>query len=47
VDKFGSLDGAANVAGTIGKKHGQHSVDEEDEDMWDLIVGVNLTVSRC
>ncbi|KAK3047764.1 hypothetical protein LTR09_010879 [Extremus antarcticus] len=43
VDKFGSLDGAANVAGTIGKKHGQHSVDEEDEDMWDLIVGVNLT----
>ncbi|KAK5164595.1 uncharacterized protein LTR77_009801 [Saxophila tyrrhenica] len=43
VDKFGSLDGAANLAGTIGKKFGQHAIDEEDEEMWDLIIGVNLT----
>lgn len=43
VDKFGRLDGAANLAGTIGSRFGQHAVDEEDEEMWDLIIGVNLT----
>ena len=45
VDKFGSLDGAANLAGTIGTKFGSYAIDEEDEEMWDLIIGVNLTVS--
>ncbi|KAK3686731.1 hypothetical protein LTR37_019523 [Vermiconidia calcicola] len=43
VDKFGKLDGAANFAGTIGKNFGKFAVDEEDEENWELIIGVNLT----
>jgi NAD(P)-dependent dehydrogenase (short-subunit alcohol dehydrogenase family) len=45
VDKFGGLDGAANLAGVVPKKFGHYAVDEEDEEMWDQIIGVNLTVS--
>jgi NAD(P)-dependent dehydrogenase (short-subunit alcohol dehydrogenase family) len=40
--KFGRLDGAANVAGVIGKDHGIKSVAELDDDEWDKIMGVNL-----
>ncbi|QLI69885.1 Levodione reductase [Metarhizium brunneum] len=43
VDKYGRLDGAANVAGVIGKGHGIASVAELDDDEWDKIIGVNLT----
>jgi NAD(P)-dependent dehydrogenase (short-subunit alcohol dehydrogenase family) len=45
VDEYGSLDGAANLAGTIGKVFGQFALDEEDFESWDLIIDVNLTVS--
>ena len=45
VDKFGKLDGAANIAGTTGKNFGTYAVDQEDDDNWNLIIGVNLTVS--
>ncbi|RYO93611.1 hypothetical protein DL766_010534 [Monosporascus sp. MC13-8B] len=43
VDKFGRLDGAANVAGVIGKHHGIRGVADLDDDEWHKIIGVNLT----
>jgi NAD(P)-dependent dehydrogenase (short-subunit alcohol dehydrogenase family) len=43
VAKFGRLDGAANVAGIIGKHHGITSVTELDDAEWDKIIAVNLT----
>jgi NAD(P)-dependent dehydrogenase (short-subunit alcohol dehydrogenase family) len=41
--KFGRLDGAANMAGVIGKVHGTLSVQDMDDDEWDRIINVNLT----
>ncbi|KAL7919797.1 hypothetical protein ACQKWADRAFT_300447 [Trichoderma austrokoningii] len=43
VKAHGRLDGAANVAGVIGKYHGVSPVAELDDDEWDKIIGVNLT----
>ncbi|KAF4458903.1 Levodione reductase [Fusarium albosuccineum] len=43
VKKFGRLDGAANVAGIIGKLHGTTAVRDMDDDEWDKIIAVNLT----
>ncbi|KAL7808836.1 NAD(P)-binding protein [Trichoderma aethiopicum] len=43
VKEYGRLDGAANVAGVIGKFHGVSPVSELDDDEWDRIIGVNLT----
>jgi NAD(P)-dependent dehydrogenase (short-subunit alcohol dehydrogenase family) len=43
VKTFGQLDGAANIAGVIGKHHSIHSVGELDDDEWDKIIAVNLT----
>lgn len=43
VTTFGRLDGAANVAGIIGKAHGTHAVVDLDDEEWDRILGVNLT----
>lgn len=43
VTKFGRLDGAANMAGVIGKYHGIHTIMEQDDAQWDLIMRVNLT----
>jgi NAD(P)-dependent dehydrogenase (short-subunit alcohol dehydrogenase family) len=43
VRKFGRLDGAANVAGIIGKHHGFKSVAELEDDEWNKIIDVNLT----
>ena len=43
VTKFGRLDGAANVAGVIGKDHGVKVVAELDDDEWNKIMAVNLT----
>lgn len=43
VSRFGRLDGAANVAGVIGKGHGKDSVVDLDDDEWDRILAVNLT----
>ncbi|KAM0331241.1 hypothetical protein ACHAQA_002910 [Verticillium albo-atrum] len=39
----GRLDGAANVAGVIGKVHGITPVDEMEDGEWDKIMAVNLT----
>jgi NAD(P)-dependent dehydrogenase (short-subunit alcohol dehydrogenase family) len=41
--KYHRLDGAANVAGIIGKDHGVKSVAELDDDEWFKILNVNLT----
>ena len=43
VAKHGRLDGAANVAGVIGKCHGIATVSELEDEDWDKIIGVNLT----
>ena len=42
VDRFGKLDGAANIAGVTGKNHGKMMIVEFDEDEWDFIMDVNL-----
>ena len=48
VKAFGRLDGAANLAGVIGKTLGVNSVAECDEDDWNLNISVNLTgVMHC
>jgi NAD(P)-dependent dehydrogenase (short-subunit alcohol dehydrogenase family) len=43
IKKFGRLDGAANLAGIIGRKPGSNFIPEHDEDDWDRIIGINLT----
>ncbi|KAI9155480.1 Short-chain dehydrogenase/reductase ABA4 [Paramyrothecium foliicola] len=43
VEKFGRLDGAANIAGVIGQQRAPGRVGEMDDDEWDRIIGVNLT----
>ncbi len=43
VEKFGKLDGAANVAGIIGKHHGVREIKDLDDDEWNRIIAVNLT----
>lgn len=43
VEKFGKLNGAANMAGAIGKHHGVRNLVDQDDDEWDLIMRVNLT----
>ncbi|KAL1905692.1 hypothetical protein Sste5344_008630 [Sporothrix stenoceras] len=48
VAEFGRLDGAANLAGVIGKTIGKVPVSECDDDDWDLNIAVNLTgVMHC
>ncbi|KAI1079265.1 NAD(P)-binding protein [Whalleya microplaca] len=43
VTRFGRLDGAANVAGIIGKHHGLREVADLDDDEWHKIIAINLT----
>lgn len=43
VEKFGKLDGAANLAGVIGSQFGATTLKDTDDDKWDFIIGVNLT----
>ncbi|PYH98266.1 putative oxidoreductase [Aspergillus ellipticus CBS 707.79] len=43
VGQFGQLDGAANMAGMIGKKHGTGALTEQDDEEWDALIRVNLT----
>lgn len=44
VDKFGKLDGAANLAGVPGDMTGRFTLANEDEENWDKVIGINLTV---
>ncbi|EJT69702.1 3-oxoacyl-[acyl-carrier-protein] reductase [Gaeumannomyces tritici R3-111a-1] len=41
--RFGRLDGAANVAGVIGRVHGKTAVADMDDAEWDRILAVNVT----
>ncbi|KAJ4299634.1 hypothetical protein N0V90_004880 [Kalmusia sp. IMI 367209] len=41
VSKFGNLDGAANLAGVIGRQNNTAGVAELDDDDWDFIFNVN------
>lgn len=43
VKHFGHLDGAANVAGVIGKHYGIHDITQLSNEEWDFINGTNLT----
>ncbi|KAJ3541399.1 hypothetical protein NM208_g4629 [Fusarium decemcellulare] len=43
VEKFGRLDGAANVAGVIGKQLGRALVADIEDDDWELVMGINVT----
>ncbi|KAF2843298.1 3-oxoacyl-reductase [Patellaria atrata CBS 101060] len=43
IDKFGRLDGCANLAGVVGKLIGVCPLTDLPEDEWELIIGVNLT----
>jgi NAD(P)-dependent dehydrogenase (short-subunit alcohol dehydrogenase family) len=43
VTHFGRLDGAANMAGTIGKAHGTGKFIDQDDDEWDMLMRVNVT----
>lgn len=43
VEKFGKLNGAANMAGAIGKHHGVRNLVDQDDNEWDLIMRVNVT----
>jgi NAD(P)-dependent dehydrogenase (short-subunit alcohol dehydrogenase family) len=48
IDHFGRLDGAANLAGVIGKNLGKTGIVDQDEDEWDFLIAVNLTgVMHC
>ncbi|KAF1359825.1 NAD(P)-binding protein [Lizonia empirigonia] len=40
---FGRLDGAANLAGVIGKSIGLKGIDEQSLSEWDFVISVNLT----
>ncbi|KAM0323939.1 hypothetical protein ACHAQA_008520 [Verticillium albo-atrum] len=42
VDTFGQLDGAANLAGVIGKQQNIASIADIDDDDWDFVMGVNV-----
>jgi|TARA_R110002003_G_scaffold104_7_gene8229 NAD(P)-dependent dehydrogenase (short-subunit alcohol dehydrogenase family) len=42
VEKFGKLDGAANLAGVIGKQANVVGIDGLDDDEWDFVMGVNV-----
>jgi NAD(P)-dependent dehydrogenase (short-subunit alcohol dehydrogenase family) len=43
IEHFGRLDGAANLAGVIGKNLGKTGITETEEDDWNFVLGVNLT----
>lgn len=48
ISKFGRLNGAANLAGVIGKSIGQVGIQDTEEEEWDFLIAVNLTgVFHC
>lgn len=42
VEKFGKLDGAANLAGVIGKQSNIAGIESIEDDDWDFVMGVNV-----
>jgi NAD(P)-dependent dehydrogenase (short-subunit alcohol dehydrogenase family) len=48
MDHFGHFDGAANIAGVVGKNPGVQGIIDQDEDEWDFVLAVNLTgIMHC
>lgn len=48
VKRFGKLDGAANIAGVICPKIGEEFLENETEEDWAFVLGINLTgVMHC
>jgi NAD(P)-dependent dehydrogenase (short-subunit alcohol dehydrogenase family) len=43
VAHFGALDGAANLAGVVGKHIGQHGVADLSDEEWSFVMDVNIT----
>ncbi|KAF7559280.1 hypothetical protein G7046_g4887 [Stylonectria norvegica] len=43
VSRFGKLDGAANLAGILPRGFNRDSVEDQEDDDWDRVIGVNLT----
>jgi NAD(P)-dependent dehydrogenase (short-subunit alcohol dehydrogenase family) len=43
VERFGKLDGAANIAGVISEDHSTGSITELRDEEWERIIAVNLT----
>lgn len=46
VEKFGKLDGAANLAGVIGRQSSVAEIQDVEDDDWDFIMGVNVVGLR-
>ncbi|RMZ69623.1 3-oxoacyl-[acyl-carrier- ] reductase [Pyrenophora seminiperda CCB06] len=46
VDHFGKIDGAANLAGVIGKQSSVATIEQIEDEDWDFIMGVNITGLR-
>jgi NAD(P)-dependent dehydrogenase (short-subunit alcohol dehydrogenase family) len=46
ISQFGKLDGAANLAGVIGKQSNAVEIADVDDDDWDFVMGVNVTGLR-
>lgn len=40
---FGRLDGAANIAGVLGKNFGVHDLQQLSNEEWDYVTSVNFT----
>jgi len=48
VQKFGRLDGAANLAGVIPKSHNVARIEEQSDEEWEYVFAVNVTgVMSC
>ena len=43
MQKFGRLDGAANMAGILGKGTTVKKTHEIEQDSWDQLIAINLT----
>ncbi|KAI4622091.1 hypothetical protein J4E83_004830 [Alternaria metachromatica] len=46
VEKFGKLDGAANLAGVTGRQGAVAGIEEVEDDDWDFVMAVNVTGLR-
>jgi NAD(P)-dependent dehydrogenase (short-subunit alcohol dehydrogenase family) len=46
ISQFGKLDGAANLAGVIGKQSNAVEIADVDDDDWDFVMDVNVTGLR-
>lgn len=42
-EKFGKIDGAANLAGVLPRNYNTHTIENQDDDDWDWVIAINLT----